>query len=128
MWLEEDRYVDDITVVAVRFFHGEADAAKPSAIPVTAAAASAPAAATAPQHELPPAQGRNSVTGLGKRGMVSGESSSSSARKGGAQPGKVKKANATVEVLIHAIRDPRHLIFHGMSGAAREQPGLTLLG
>ena len=42
--------------------------------------------------------------------------------------GKVKKANATVEVLMHAIRDPRHLIFHGMSGAAREQPGLALLG
>lgn len=120
MWLEEDRYVDDITVVAVRFSHGEADAAKPSAKPVTAAAASAPAAATAPQHELPPAQGRNSVTGLGKRGAVSGESSSSSARNGGAQPGKVKKANATVEVLMHAIRDPRHLIFHGMSEAAQQ--------
>ena len=56
----------------------------------------------------------------GKRGAVSGESASSSAvGRGGAPLGKVKKTALTIQLLMGAMREPRHMLFHAMSEAAQ---------
>ena len=143
-WLAEDKYVDDITVLAVRFTPGRgATAAQPTATAAsstattaasaattttTSTAAAAAAAITASQASAAPAgrsdlmqAQRGSATGrgaTGKRGAVSGESSSAAGR-GSAQLGRVTKSATTVQLLMGAIRAPRHLIFHGMTEAAQ---------
>ena len=56
----------------------------------------------------------------GKRGAVSGESASSWAvGRGGAPLGKVKKTALTTQLLMGAMRAPRHILFHAMGEAAQ---------
>ena len=183
-WLEEDAYVDDITVIVIVVQQsrasndgGGANAQQgphsraggrggiaqasgngtptggsngaepaPSAAPATGGPPTLSAGrystprSSFPQQQPPPpsapfdahnvmspqvaaAQGRSrmSVSAIGpagKRGAVSGESATQMAGKGVPQLRRQSKPPERMRLILNAIKDPRHLIFQGMSEEA----------